>query len=469
MKIAVLVMFVIMTDLCAVEEERADYYFMLAEKALLNDDIESAKDNFEKTIKMGGDSSFLRMRISEINELYGEHDIAVEQLKKSIEMDPENVNALMMNTELLITEKKYKDALQESIRVLELDPYNRDATSYKAAMLIKLGKIDEAQAVLDEYKQVVSNDPFPWFYAGLILQLDHNKHMAEKCYTAALEIDPSYQAAINGLITIYKSSNNKEETIKKLESISDKIPAIKDEIIKLSIIEASKGKNRVKSEKYYDKAIKYIDEELDLDPTNYSRLLQKAMLQEEHEKKREAMKTLEEALLHHPDDERILYYLAILNSGYGQKKKALSLMEQIIKINPDNVDALNYVGYYYAEEKPEKIEEAEKLIKKALQIMPESYYIMDSMGWVLYKKGDLKRSKSFLESALKASLKDKAFEQEIFDHLLVLYKKTNDKEGQLKLKKVLSEMLNSEHYSDKRTEINKTLESFDVSVQEKNK
>jgi hypothetical protein len=101
--------------------------------------------------------------------------------------------------------------------------------------------------------------------------------------------------------------------------------------------------------------------------------------------------------------------------------------------------------------------------------MPESYYIMDSMGWVLYKKGDLKRSKSFLESALKASLKDKAFEQEIFDHLLVLYKKTNDKEGQLKLKKVLSEMLNSEHYSDKRTEINKTLESFDVSVQEKNK
>ncbi|HOW16998.1 MAG TPA: hypothetical protein PK443_04715, partial [bacterium] len=64
------------TELCAVEEERADYYFMLAEKALLNDDIESAKDNFEKTIKMGGDSSFLRMRISEISELYGEHDIA---------------------------------------------------------------------------------------------------------------------------------------------------------------------------------------------------------------------------------------------------------------------------------------------------------------------------------------------------------------------------------------------------------
>ncbi|HOW17026.1 MAG TPA: hypothetical protein PK443_04855, partial [bacterium] len=157
------------------------------------------------------------------------------------------------------------------------------------------------------------------------------------------------------------------------------------------------------------------------------------------------------------------------NSGYGQKKKALSLMEEIIRINPENVDALNYVGYYYAEEKPEKIEEAEKLIKKALQIMPESYYIMDSMGWVLYKKGDLKRSRGFLESALKASLKDNSFEQEIFDHLFALYKKTNDKEGQLKLKKVLSEMLNSEHYSDKRTEINKTLESFDVSVQEKDK
>ena len=66
----------------------------------------------------------------------------------------------------------------------------------------------------------------------------------------------------------------------------------------------------------------------------------------------------------------------------------------------DHADALNFIGYSLAE-KGIQLEQAESMIRRALAKRPEDGYIIDSLGWVYYKKGNFKAA---LEEIRKASI-----------------------------------------------------------------
>lgn len=61
-------------------------------------------------------------------------------------------------------------------------------------------------------------------------------------------------------------------------------------------------------------------------------------------------------------------------------------LKRTIEINPKHADALNYLGYSYAE-KGMLLDEAYSLVKRALELKPENGYIMDSLGWIYFKSG----------------------------------------------------------------------------------
>ena len=57
-----------------------------------------------------------------------------------------------------------------------------------------------------------------------------------------------------------------------------------------------------------------------------------------------------------------------------------------MSLNPEEPYALNYLGYSWAE-RGEKLETALEYITKALQNKPDDGFILDSLGWVLFKMG----------------------------------------------------------------------------------
>jgi Flp pilus assembly protein TadD len=67
-------------------------------------------------------------------------------------------------------------------------------------------------------------------------------------------------------------------------------------------------------------------------------------------------------------------------------------------VRPDHAHAYNALGYSFAERNT-RLPEAKKLIEKALEIAPEDYFIIDSLGWVLYREGDLKGAAEQLRRA----------------------------------------------------------------------
>ena len=88
----------------------------------------------------------------------------------------------------------------------------------------------------------------------------------------------------------------------------------------------------------------------------------------------------------------------------AEKMGNLLLMEQLlkeaIKIKPDYAYAYNALGYSYADRNI-KLTDAKKYIEIALSISPNNHYIMDSMGWLHFRMGNIEIALQFIEKAYK--------------------------------------------------------------------
>jgi tetratricopeptide (TPR) repeat protein len=112
----------------------------------------------------------------------------------------------------------------------------------------------------------------------------------------------------------------------------------------------------------------------------------------------EAMQVFDQALAGGYNAD-LLYARAML----AEKMDRLDILERdlrrILERDPDNAQALNALGYTLAD-RTTRYDEAYGYIRRALDISPSDFYILDSMGWVLYRMGRLDEAEQYLRKAL---------------------------------------------------------------------
>jgi tetratricopeptide (TPR) repeat protein len=86
-------------------------------------------------------------------------------------------------------------------------------------------------------------------------------------------------------------------------------------------------------------------------------------------------------------------------------------LRRILVDDPDHVDALNALGYTLAD-RTDRLEEAYRFVQRALELRPDEPAILDSMGWVLYRMGEVDAAEPYLRKALEQN-----FDAEIAAHL----------------------------------------------------
>ena len=112
----------------------------------------------------------------------------------------------------------------------------------------------------------------------------------------------------------------------------------------------------------------------------------------------DALKFYDKVIRYRPDDERIALSRAELMLHMGRLDEALDAYAEAVKRWPKSAITLNAYGYTLAD-RTDRFREAEKLIRKALKLEPDSAAIIDSMGWVLFKLGRLDEALLELERA----------------------------------------------------------------------
>jgi tetratricopeptide (TPR) repeat protein len=118
-------------------------------------------------------------------------------------------------------------------------------------------------------------------------------------------------------------------------------------------------------------------------------IVAEAQLLRDANKHADAFSLLSEALGKEPEQPELLYDLALTAEKLERFDLLESNLRNLIRIKPDHAHAYNALGYSFAERNT-RLPEARKLIEKALELAPEDYFIIDSLGWVLYREGDLK-------------------------------------------------------------------------------
>lgn len=113
-----------------------------------------------------------------------------------------------------------------------------------------------------------------------------------------------------------------------------------------------------------------------------------------------ALALYDEMLRLKPPTPGLLVNRSILLDGLGRRDAAIGAMREAVQLAPDDADALNSLGYTLALGGGRKaLEEAQGLVRLAVNRRPRSAAILDSAGWVAYLRGELPAARSWLRLA----------------------------------------------------------------------
>ena len=117
----------------------------------------------------------------------------------------------------------------------------------------------------------------------------------------------------------------------------------------------------------------------------------------------QAINQLQAQLAKNPNNAPALMTLALLYERMENFPQARDAYEKLLSINPNFVPALNNLAYLYTEQL-NNLDKAYELARKAHDLQGDDAAIADTLGWVLYKRGDYQQALTILqESAEKAA------------------------------------------------------------------
>lgn len=95
----------------------------------------------------------------------------------------------------------------------------------------------------------------------------------------------------------------------------------------------------------------------------------------------------------------LLVSLGDVYNTVGNFKQSDSCYEVVLHLQPNNVTALNNFSYYLSL-RNEKLDIAEKMSAKSLQLRPNEASFLDTYGWILYRQGKYQEAKGYIQQAI---------------------------------------------------------------------
>ncbi|MFT3880253.1 MAG: tetratricopeptide repeat protein [Gemmatales bacterium] len=155
--------------------------------------------------------------------------------------------------------------------------------------------------------------------------------------------------------------------------------------------------------------------------------------------------------------ERLREVIGNLEADAGNVDKAYEILSAQLKKKPDQAGINNDLGYILASH-DRKLDEAEKMIRKAVELEPENSSFLDSMAWVLYKQKKYKEAKEFM---LKAVAQERGKNTELMEHLGDIHVALGEKADAKKAYEASLGAMTFNHKDQKRKpEIEKKLKSM---------
>lgn len=363
------------------DEPEALYAF--AHVAARLGELQRATELLERTLELAPDNDSAVMSYISMLQRQDRLKEAVEWLEQAIKQrqGEDDFNMRLAYARLLTDVRRYDDARRQFEILAVQAPNNTDVLNALGLLYLQDNRLDDAERSFKRLAKHSDNDDDAHYYLGRIQEERGNHKKAGVHYQAVQGGDNYFDAQVRMSLILARQG--------KIE-------------------EARRHLGKINTEGRQQKTM----------------LIQaEAELLIEEKRHEEAMEVYDEALENQGYNSELLYSRAML----AEKMDRLDILEadlrRIIEREPENAQALNALGYTLAD-RTDRYEEAYDLIKKALELSPGDYYILDSMGWVLYRQGKLDEAVEYLRRALE--LRD---DPEIAAHLGEVLWVKGDKES----------------------------------------
>lgn len=284
-------------------------------------------------------------------------DAAGEAMQRFLDRNPQSSDVRLQLARLLVAEKRYGDARREFERLLRDYPDRPEVVLPVAVLALQQNDTKMAEKQLQRLLDLdFADKSLVHFYLGQIAEEDQRDGEA-LTHFAAVGAGEHYVAAQSRYAQIL----------------------------------ARQGK--------LDDARAWLRQARAAEPKQRAALvLSEVQLLRDAKRPADAYGLIEDELKKQPDDPDLLYDSALLAERLGRLDDLEAKLRRLIALKPDNAHAYNALGYSYADRNI-RLGEARELIGKALELSPGDPFILDSLGWVLYRQGDLAGALQNLEKA----------------------------------------------------------------------
>jgi tetratricopeptide (TPR) repeat protein len=366
-------------------------HLVLAQGANAASDAERARAEAKKAVEIKPDSELATLTLG---QMLGDLDGTQKLFSGFLQKYPAAREVRSAYARLLVEQKQYDQAREQFLILLKEQPDNPSTLYALGIMSLQGQDTKAAEDYFKRYVQVLESQPDP-------------------------ERDPS--KALMLLAQIAEENHDYDGALAWLDKIDgDDARTNLAARLKRAHITAAKGD--------VDGARAQLKDITPADQAEQVQILQtEGQLLRDSGRSVEAFKTLQDGVLRFPNSPDLMYDYALAAEKLGKVDAMETALRKVIESMPDNHHAYNALGYSLADRNI-RLDEAYELIDKALKMAPGDPYIMDSMGWVLFRMGKLKEAEQSLRQAY--ALRGDA---EIAVHLGEVLWTRGDKSGAAKL------------------------------------
>lgn len=320
-------------------------------------------------------------------------DKAIPELKAALELNPAHTDATLLLADLFIRTGDGAAAIRILTELTDIFPSLSRAYLLLGAAHQSLGQLDRALNTYAKLGQLNPKSPQPYYLAGLIYLKQNNHKSAVRSFTQAADLAPGFVLPLAQLVTLDLHDQQIEHALTRINQAIQHAP----ESGALSYLQGqvySRMGNPNKAEASFQRAI-------DLEPEALSPYVALSKLYLSTQRGEEALRRLSEALQQNPYDPACLMLTALILSQGNDIQKAADTYERLIEVKPDFIPALNNLACLYAA-KLDQLNKAYTLATRARAVAPRDPYVADTLGWILYRKGDARWAASLLQESAEA-------------------------------------------------------------------
>jgi tetratricopeptide (TPR) repeat protein len=318
-----------------------------------------------------------------------QYSLAEQKIRQALSVKPGWSNAIQLLSRTLFLQDKQAQGLEVLDRALVKDPENLEMRLAYAKMLIEAQRLDES---LQQFE--ILNDQHP-----------DNPDIIHALGVLSVELE-RYRAATKYFDQLIRLGQKVGDAHFYLGLIAEKKGDTKSALEHFNRVE---GNNLVDARIHMAKILAHqnkLNQARELiqqlrfeSPQNGLKLLLiEAEILRDVQQYKLAQEVYDQGLDLYEDNPELLYARALNAADLGRVDLLEKDLRHLLKLQPDHADALNALGYTLADQ-TDRLEEAKGYILKALALKPDSPAILDSMGWVEYRMGNLPAALKYLQQA----------------------------------------------------------------------